>query len=276
MRSSLQETLLVALASVLKPIAKLMLHSGVGYSEFCGVAKSVFVAVASEEYGLRGRPTNMSRVSAITGISRKEVSRLRQGGPLEKRTPILQTNPANTVLHHWHHDREYRLAPGLPKPLPFDGPGSFSTLVGRYAGDIPPGAMKASLRQAGTISEDDAGLLLPRHRFFVPAQLDERVIRGMLFSLSNLGSTVAHNTDLRRVRDSSDGFDPASLFLERAAWTNHIALPAKSDFRDWVREEGTRFINLADSRLGEHELPRSAWSDADQRLVGVGIYYFEE
>lgn len=274
MRSSLQEALLVALASVLKPIVRLLLHAGVGYLEFCGVAKSVFVVVASEEYGLRGRPTNMSRVSAMTGISRKEVSRLRQAGSFEE--PMLQTNPANAVLHHWHYDTDYCLAPGVPKPLPSDGSESFSTLVARYAGDIPAGAMKAALRQAGTISEDSNGLLLPRHRFFVPAQLDERLIRGMFFSLSNLGSTVAHNANLRRARTSSDDFDPHRLFLERAAWTNHIALPARQSFRDWVREEGTRFIDLADSLLGEHELPRSKWHHADQRLVGVGIYYFEE
>jgi hypothetical protein len=276
MRSSLQQTLLVSLASVLKPIVKLILQAGVGYSEFCGVAKSVFVSVASEEYGLRGRPTNMSRISAMTGISRKEISRLRQGGSVEKWTPMLRTIPANEVLHYWHHDREFCVAPGLPKSLTFEGNDSFSALVARYAGDIPPGAMRAALRQAGAISEDACGLISPRHRFFVHTQLDEDLLREIFFSLSSLGSTVARNARLRGLRDRSERVDPNDLFLERLAWTGHITLEGKQDFHSWVRTEGAKFIEAADNRLGEQEIPKGDWSKENQRLIGVGIYYFED
>jgi hypothetical protein len=272
----MQRTLLGSLASVLRPIVKLMLRGGVGYTEFCGVAKSVFVAIASEEYSVRGRPTNMSRISAMTGISRKEVSRLRQGGAADRWTPMLRTIPANEVLHYWHHDREFCVAPGLPKSLAFDGSGSFSALVARYAGDIPPGAMRAALRQAGAIGEDSDGLLSPRHRFFSENDLDEDFIRGLFFSLSNLGSTVAHNARVREMEGASQHTDRSNLFLERLAWTYHIALDARHDFRGWVREAGAKFIETADSRLGEQELPKAQWTRENRRLTGVGIYYFEE
>ena len=276
MRSSLQQTLLVSLAAVLKPIVKLMLQAGVGYTEFCGVVKSAFVLVASEEYGLRGRPTNMSRISAMTGISRKEVSRLRQGDSAETRTPALRTTPANEVLHYWHHDREYCVAPGSPKPLMFEGNGSFSALVARYAGDIPPGAMRAALRQAGAISEDARGLISPRHRFFVHTQMDEDLIRGIFFSLSSLGTTVAHNARLRGLHEPSERVDLSDLYLERVAWTGHITLERRQDFQTWVRTEGAKFIETADNRLGEQEIPKADWNRENQRLIGVGIYYFEE
>ena len=49
MKSPIQSAMLVALASILKPIAKLILQSGLGYSEFIEVAKSVFVHVAAED-----------------------------------------------------------------------------------------------------------------------------------------------------------------------------------------------------------------------------------
>jgi len=276
MRSSLQQTLVVSLASVLKPIVKLLLQAGVGYSEFSSVAKSVFVRVAAEEYGVRGRPTNTSRISAITGISRKSVSRLRKEGSIERWTPRLGTNPANTVLHYWHHDSEYSIASGTPRALPFEGPGSFSTLVARYAGDIPPGAMRAALRQAGTVTQDSEGLLLPQERFFFATELDEDLIRVICFSLSNLASTVVHNANVRRDSDASSGVCPEHAYLERVAWTEHISPSATLDFRDWVRKEGSRFIEVADSRIGQCELPKNAWADTNQKVVGVGIYYFEE
>ena len=58
---------------------KLLLQSGISYSEFASVAKAVFVHVATDDYKKRGRPANFSQVSAMTGISRKEVSRIRKG-----------------------------------------------------------------------------------------------------------------------------------------------------------------------------------------------------
>jgi hypothetical protein len=276
MRSSLQQAVLFALASVLKPVVKLLLQTGVGYAEFCGVAKSVFVAVATEDYGLRRRPTNISRVSAMTGISRKEVSRLKHEGDVERWTPSLEASPANSVLHHWHHDPDFASSPGVPKALAFDGPGSFATLVSRYAGDIPPGAIRASLRQAGAVNDVGGGLLAPRDRFFVPAQLDEDVIRGMFFSLANLAGTIAHNAHTRRDHGPSSSAHIEELFLERAAWTDHISGSGAEMFKTWAREEATRFIEAADHRLGEYELPRRQWRKANQRLVGIGVYYFEE
>ena len=62
---------------LLRPIASLLLKCGMTWREFAEVSKGVFVAVASEDFGLNGRPTNVSRVSILTGVSRKEVARVR-------------------------------------------------------------------------------------------------------------------------------------------------------------------------------------------------------
>ena len=50
---------------------------GMTWKEFSAISKSVFVETATDEYGIRGRPTNISRVSVLTGISRKEIKRRR-------------------------------------------------------------------------------------------------------------------------------------------------------------------------------------------------------
>ena len=62
---------------VLRPIARLLLRGGIGYREFSEISKTAFVQVATKDYGLRGRPTNISRVAVMTGLTRKEVRRIR-------------------------------------------------------------------------------------------------------------------------------------------------------------------------------------------------------
>jgi hypothetical protein len=274
MRSSIQEALLVSLASVLKPLVRLMLLLGVGYREFDAIARGVFVDVASVDYGIRGRPSNMSRVSAITGISRKEVSRLRDKA-IPRLSRASEVNPAAVVLHYWHHDGDFCHGANEARPLPFQGPLSFSALVGRYGGDIPPGAMRAALLQAGTVEEVD-GLLIVRKHFFYPTELDDDFVRRVLFSISNLASTVVHNTRLRRAQGFSEAVNLKDGFLERFAWAEHLSPEATWQFRDWVRREGGRFLENADVHLGENETPRRSWSPENDRFVGVGLYYFEE
>ena len=77
MQLTAKRYVLRALLVALKPIAKMLLRNGIGYREFAEIAKSAFVDVATSEYGLRGRPTNISRVAVMTGVTRKEVRRIR-------------------------------------------------------------------------------------------------------------------------------------------------------------------------------------------------------
>jgi hypothetical protein len=275
MKSPIQSAMLVALASILKPIVKLTLQTGLGYSEFIEVAKSVFVHVAAENYGLRGRPTNMSRISAMTGISRKEVSRLRSEGFPGRWTPDKESSPASTVLHYWHYDPTFVERDGTPRILPFDGPDSFSTLVKRYAGDIPPGAMRTELCRRGTAREVAEGRLAVLERWFRPAHFDEDFIHRFAYSLQHLAATIVHNGEVLKSPDFSPELPPKIGRFERYAWTEHFTPLTTQAFKEWVRREGTSFIDRADGWIGENEIPRSEWTD-DARSVGVGIYYFEE
>jgi hypothetical protein len=275
MTSEIQKTLLESLASVLTPLARLMLLAGIGYREFDSIAKRVFVQVASKEYGLRGRPTNMSRISAMTGISRKQVGRLRDSPEDSVWSQTTVLSPAALVIHYWHHDVDYIAAPGQPRPLRFQGPLSFSTLVTRYAGDVPPGAVRAELFRAGTIREDGNGLLVPCRRFFLAARLDESLVRSVCFSLSNLANTVVHNVRVTHDQRFSDDPNRELLYLERSAFTDHISADAAIEFRNWVKREGVRFLDAADAELGEREIPREAWTRSNEKLVGVGLYYYQ-
>jgi len=270
MRSPFQQTVLKSLEGILLPLAKLMLRCGLGCPEFVAITKAVFVQAASDEYGLRGRPTNMSRVAAITGLSRKEVSRIRAEGAVERWTPDMEVTPANTVLHYWHFDPMFCQPIGHPKPLPFEGENSFTTLVRKYAGDIPPGAMRKELTRAGTVIEDRDRDLTVRERYFYPAAFHEDFVRNAAFALTNLGNTLVHNATLvgneNAIRQGR---------FERFAWTQYLTTESAVAFKSWVRVEGTSFIERADDWIGKKEV-RHRDRRVENRTVGVGVYYFEE
>ena len=77
MEDNSKNRVLAALLKALRPVARILMKAGVGYREYAESSKSAFVEVATSDYGLRGRPTNISRGSVMTGLTRKEVKRLR-------------------------------------------------------------------------------------------------------------------------------------------------------------------------------------------------------
>ena len=78
MTAASQSSILTALLYALRPIARILLRAGVSYREFSEISKQAFVDVATSDFGIRGRPTNISRVAVMTGLTRKEVKRVRE------------------------------------------------------------------------------------------------------------------------------------------------------------------------------------------------------
>lgn len=139
-----------AFLSLLKPLARLFLRYGRGYREYSELSKSAFVSVASKDYGVHGRPTNVSRIAAMTGMTRKEISRIRQkiergdAAVTERHTPIQE------VIDAWQANEEFLDEDGRPAVLPLCGDrSSFQSLLKQYAGDIPAGAMRKELQRMG-------------------------------------------------------------------------------------------------------------------------------
>jgi hypothetical protein len=275
-RSHIHEALLSALAAILRPTVKLMLQSGVSFDEFTNVAKAVFVHVATDEHQRRGRPANFSQVSAMTGISRREVSKIRDPKLADRWTPDMETSPVNTILHKWHFDPDFSDGAGHPHALPFEGPLSFSTLVTRHAGDIPPGAMRATLQKAGVVSQDAEGLLVVSQQFFYSRRFDEDFIHGIAFSSSNLGWTLAHNALVYQRTGLSDEEKRLLGRLERVTWSEHLSEEGTARFKKWVDDAVPRFLEESNRRIAENELPRTGWGINRPRATGIGVYYFEE
>jgi hypothetical protein len=236
----------------------------VSFNEFAEIARVAFVEIASNDYGIRGRPTNVSRVSAMTGIARKEVRRLRQVADHYPGSPRVELSPLSDVLHRWFTDRAYLAKDGRPKKLRYSGGSvSFSTLVKGCASDLPVGAIRVELIRCGAVSVDKSERLVAERRHVVPEALDDRVVTSIVFGLRALASTVAFNC----------GDPPAELGrIERFVESNPLKGTEVAEIRGQLRKRITKFTEDVDDFFSKVE---QSTDRADKR-IGVGVYYYED
>ena len=72
------QVLSAAVIRILRPLVLILLRHGVSYGTFAELTKWVYVDVALKEFGIPRRKQSTSRVSILTGLSRKEVMRVRR------------------------------------------------------------------------------------------------------------------------------------------------------------------------------------------------------
>lgn len=266
LNNDLQKRLLDAVTRCLRPIARMLLGAGISYSQFEEVAKRAFVEQALGEPDAKGRTTNVSRVAVRTGLSRKEVSRVRR--LLETRDrgddSMVQIGRPARTLQLWHADPAFIDESGLPIDLPFDEcEQSFSSLVKLVGGDVPAGAVRAELLAAGGMVELANGKFRVQKRFFVPSALDEDLIVGFSFIVAPLLETLSHNLD-----------NPSAAFIQRVAYSDHLPQGALAEFRNVSHVQAEGLMNSIDEWISSREDPRSASGDLPRR-AGVGVFYFE-
>ena len=253
----------------MRPIVRFLLRHGVTWDEFSEVSKDMYVEVAREGYGLQGRPTNNSRVAMMTGLSRREVARIRDR-LLDHMEDIAgrRGNRISQILTGWHVDPEFSNDAGQPKDLPATGPsGSLSSLLKRYAGDLPHSALRKEMQHQGLIEETEFGDLRVLKRDYIYSTLDPEIINQMSVSLHDHAATLDHN--LNEARKTPSRF-------EGIADNARISSRSAEVFMKLVETRGMDFLNDMDTWLTAHQFDESKdASDRDMRM-GVGVYLIYE
>ncbi|MEO0975362.1 MAG: DUF6502 family protein [Pseudomonadota bacterium] len=257
---------------MLRPIARLLIRSSVPFKDFVELAKEVFVDVAGEDYGIRGRETNSARVAILTGISRKDVGRIRKSA--RERTDdhdLGYVLPATRVLAGWHLDPAFCDGDGKPLPLydsDEDGTPSITALLKRFAGDLPPRALIGELEQVSAIrrNEDD-GRWYVLTRYYMPAQLDLNAIVRSGSVIEDLGNTINHN--LFREQHESSRF-------EGRATRDAVVIARAEDFSKFVEERAAALLQESDGWLAQHDEQSSGASTRNTMRLGIGVYLIRD
>ncbi len=259
-----------AIAQLLRPLVRIMLRYGVSYGEFAEILREVYVASADQDFPVPGRKQSVSRIALITGLNRKEVSRLRQQTPSSPGQSSY--NRGVRIISGWGRDAEFQDESGRPMALEIEGPvASFSELVRRYSGDIPVRAVLDELLRVGAISHDAKGKVhLNNESAYVPGSDKDAQFQILGASVADLLDTLDYNLNAEN----------GETRLQLTTAYNNLPRSAVESFRSLSHEDARSFLQTMDRWLASHD------RDSNQALIddedgirmraGIGIYYIEQ
>ena len=262
--------LTAALRRLLRPLVRILLRNGVSLGDFTEHAKKVYVDVATDEFSVAGRKPSISRTALLTGLTRKEVSRLSQLDARHLEAGTVRYNRAARVISGWVRDPDFADAAGEPTTLEFDeGKHSFSELVRRYGADVPARAVLDELSRVGAIQQQHNGKVTLLPNAYVPSSDQDEKLAILGNDVAELIATIDHN--IRR---------PEAPFFQRKVSYDRLPAEFVERLREAAATQAQLLLEQFDREMSAHDLDSSETADSpmgtgEQRLASIGIYYFE-
>lgn len=256
-----------AVLTLLRPLCRLLLRHHVPYSAFEELAKHTYVQVALEDFGIPGKKSTLSRASILTGLTRKDVTRLAAEPAPERAAADEGYNRAARVLTAWARDPDFHGPDGQPKVLEVqDGDTSFFALVRRHSGDMPARAVLDELLRVGAVREREDGRLERVSAGYVPRSGETEKLGILGSDSADLIATIDHNL---QHGDTDPRYQRKVMYLNYPA----DQLPA---FRKLSAAQAQALLEKLDHWLAQHGTPPGEDVPDPAMRVGLGIYYFEE
>jgi len=267
MKKDITEAIAAAITNLLRPLVRILLRNGVPYRTFADVAKRVYVDVATEEFDIPGRKQSKSRVSILTGLSRKEVLRVKCLPASSDLGAVERYNRAARVIAGWVRDRRFSDESGQPGDLPVvGGDVCFLQLVKLYSGDAPARAVLDELMRVGIVERTSDGRIHLLERSYIPkaGEIDKIAILGS--DTSDLVSTIDHNI-----------CHPDTPFFQRKVSYDNLPSEAIPELKKLAGEQSQALLEHLDRWMSERDRDVNPRVPGTGRVrAGVGIYYFQE
>ncbi|MGQ0667078.1 MAG: DUF6502 family protein [Nitrospiraceae bacterium] len=261
------QPIIAALTVLLHPLVRILLRHGIPCDVLSTVARQVYVRVAAEEFVLPGKKQTASRVSILTGLTRREVRRIMKTAEAEHQETTDRYNRAARVITGWLRDREFHDKAGNPLALPVEGKhASFGALVRCYSGDMPVRAMLDELLRVGAVRKAKEGHIRLQARFYVPEKSEREKLHILGTDTADLITTIAHNL-------KAEG----TPRFQRKVMYDNVPVEAAEQFQHLVATRAQTFLEGIDRWLSQRDRDvNPAVNGTGRKRVGVGLYYFED
>ncbi len=270
MSNSVKPGLLSAFRVLLRPLVRILLRHGISFAEFAEIVKAVYVEIAVTEFKVNGKRGTKSRIAVITGLTRKEVSRVIELAGTENVGGKSNLNRVARVLAGWHTDPDFIGPYGMPLEVRYEDPGpnmvTFSNLVRRYSGDMSPRSMLDELMRVGAVVETEPGWLKVLRRVYEPQTLALDNFERVGEVVKNFVDTVDFN-----LQKESLGAGRFERIVYSPEGIRNEDIPR---FNQYVKERCQALLEEIDNWIAQLELPEKSQENVTH--TGVGIYQYIE
>ncbi len=257
-----QQALLDAVDAVLQPLADLCLAKGVTIQSIEQRLRLAMVQSALKAHNQLSATRLTSRISASTGLSRREVARL-QADSVD--TPVRQPRPssATELVTRWLANPSLRTGDGQPLPLPRLGPvPSFERLAQSVTQDVHPRSLLDELCRLGVAHWDKTtDVVQLQNNAFVPQGDWARMT-------AFLGDNVGDHLRAATANVLGGGKE----HLEQAIFADELSTHSLQAFRALMGVQWRELLQTLTPQLEQLiEDDKQAQRAQDQR-VRVGLY----
>lgn len=237
-----QNALLAVLQQLLSPLAELCLAKGISIQAAEQVMRRAYVQAATAACEDQGSARLTSRISTMTGLTRREVARLQSDEvPDQPRTRTVATD----VLTYWSSQSEYVNKKGLPIRLPRTGESpSFEALAASVTKDVHPKSILADMVRLGLVTHNESNdTVSVVHDIFVPTTDWPRMVG---FMGANVGDHLQASVD--NVLHGGNKHFEQSLLADELSQESLEAAKAMitTQWRDLMTHMGPQLQSLMD------------------------------
>lgn len=274
---STKKIILEAFRQMLGAIIRLALRNSVNYTEFANLTKALYVEIAAKEFGIKGRETNVSRISMMTGLDRKEVKRIKDMADDQAIITTSTPDKMTAILNEWHQNSMYTDVKNEPKVLDFsDQENSFSELVHKFGGGIAPITVLRELIRSGVVEKVESGKVKVLKKHYIPNYYvnsekkpdyvnPNAITHGSSMLVDHI-NTIFHN--LYREDNSLSQLDLRA--------TQHAVKKSKvKEFYQYIDNVGMDFLTKVDQWLKNNSVADIPKDDKSYIRLGVGLYSIE-
>jgi hypothetical protein len=263
-----QRSLLTAIDSVLLPLADLCLAKGLTIQSMEERLRKAFVQSAIGAHGHQPANRLNSRISASTGLTRREVARI-QAEKDDPKAPARKPRPssATELFTRWMCDTSLRTAEGQPMTLPRLGAApSFERLAQSVTQDVHPRSLLDELCRLGlAVWDAEADEVQLLKDAFVPHGDWARMTA---FLADNVGD------HLRSA--AANVLGSGKEHLEQAIFADELSVQSLQSFRELMAARWQEMLTTVVPQLEELiEADRQAERIQNQR-VRIGLYTWSQ
>ncbi|MFZ4539867.1 DUF6502 family protein [Propionivibrio sp.] len=266
-----------AMRLILQPLVRLMLARGITYPYLAELLKGLFVEVADKDFRLNDKPATDSRISLLSGVHRKDVSRLRTVLKTEGDVSPSVVSFGSQLVSRWLGAAQYLDENGKSKSLARlaseGGEHSFEALVASVSKDIRSRVVLDEWLRLGVVHLDDENRVCLNAEAFVPTKgFDEK---NFYFghNLHDHASAAAHNL-LCEPQAGAERFVP---FMERSVHCAELSPDSVHCLAKQCEDLGMHALLAANKLALEAEANEQTEStDQPRQRMTFGIYFYAE